>query len=455
MLEFINKYLLGATVPISLMLTGLYFLARLKFFPVTGAGRVARALTKNGGESFRALALSLAGTLGVGNIAGVASAIYSGGFGAIFWMWVSACVAAVLKYAEIVLAMRRRIPSHSGFKGGAPYYIKAVLAPHFPRLAERLSTLFALLCVANCLSMGAVMQTGTISEAFWGVFGFPPVLFGVLLALAAFFLLRGGAGSISRVTSALVPFMSLFYIVISLAVIIPRHAELPQLFARILDDAFATDAALGGVLGFLLSRALRFGVMRGLFSNEAGCGTSPTAHISSGSSPCEQGFMGIVEVFVDTVLLCSMTGFVVMLGYGEAARFGESPIRMVLAAYSSAFVPDVGRFVEWAMVFMVLCFGFATVSCLSHYALECVGFLSKRQIFRKALILVYCLAVFLGAITEAPLAWAVSDLTVGVMTLINLAVLFFARREISDETAKYFEKTKNISKYDGKVTKSS
>ncbi len=455
MLEFINKYILGASVPCALMLAGIYFLARLKFFPVTKAGRMARALTRNGGESFRALALSLAGTLGVGNIAGVASAIYSGGFGAIFWMWVSACVAAVLKYAEIVLAMRRRVPSQSGFKGGAPYYIKAVLAPRFPALAGRLSALFALLCVANCLSMGAVMQTGAISEAFLGVFGFPPALCGVLLALAAFFLLRGGARLISRVTSALVPFMSLFYIVISLAVIIPRRAELPNLMSRILDEAFTPNAAVGGALGFLLSRALRFGVMRGLFSNEAGCGTSPTAHISSESSPCEQGFMGIAEVFIDTVLLCSMTGFAVMLGYGEAAHLGESPIRMVLAAYSSAFAPNIGRFVEWAMVFMVFCFGFATVSCLSHYALECVGFLSKKPIFRKIFIPIYCLAVFLGAVTSASLAWAVSDLTVGVMTLINLAVLLCARREIADETAQYFEKSKNISKYGGKVTKSS
>ena len=455
MLEFINKYILGASVPAALMLTGLYFLVRLKFFPIIKAGRVARALTKNGDESFRALALSLAGTLGVGNIAGVASAIYSGGFGAIFWMWVSACVAAVLKYAEIVLAMRRRVPSRGGFKGGAPYYIKAVLAPSFPKLAGGLSALFALLCVANCLSMGAVMQTNAISEAFDGVFGFPPALCGVLLALAAFFLLRGGAVSISRVTSALVPFMSLFYVVISLAVIIPRRAQLPDLLVRIFDEAFTPDAAVHGALGFLLSRALRFGVMRGLFSNEAGCGTSPTAHISSESSPCEQGFMGIVEVFIDTVLLCSMTGFAVMLGYGEAAHLGESPIRMVLTAYSSAFVPSVGRLVEWAMVFMVLCFGFATVSCLSHYAIECVGFLSKKPIFRKIFIPVYCLAVFLGAVTRAPLAWAVSDLTVGVMTLINLAILLYARREISDETAKYFEKSKNISKYDGKVTKSS
>ena len=440
MLEFINKYVLGASVPIALMLTGLYFLLRLRFFPITRLPSIARALTRNGADSFRALALSLAGTLGVGNIAGVASAIYSGGFGAIFWMWISASVAAVLKYAEIVLAMRHRVPSQNRFKGGAPYYIKAVLCARFPSPSKWLSALFALLCVANCLCMGALMQTNAISEAFDGVFGFPPLLCGILLAVASFFLLCGGAKTISRMTSSLVPFMSLFYILLSLAVIIPRHAELPALLSRVIKEAFTKDAAAGGIFGFLLSRALRFGVMRGLFSNEAGCGTSPTAHISSESSPCEQGFMGILEVFIDTILLCSMTGFVVMLSYGEVSHLGESPIKMVITAYSSAFASGFDRVVQWSMALMVLCFGFATVSCLSHYALECVNFLSKKPLFRNMLIVIYCIAVFFGALSNAGLAWAVSDLTVGVMTLTNLAVLLFSSREIEKETLSYFRK---------------
>ena len=455
MLEFINKYLLGATVPIVLMLVGLYFLFKLKFFPLTKFPQMARALTRNGKDSFRALALSLAGTLGVGNIVGVTTAIVSGGFGAIFWMWVSAAVAAILKYAEILLAMQSRVPTKEGFKGGAPYYIRANLSTKSLRFGKLLSALFAFLCIINCFSMGAVIQTGAISEAASSVWNIPPLLCGLILAAVTFFLLRGGAKTITKLTSALVPFMSLLYLVLSLAVIIPRASQLPDLMRQILDSAFTGESAAGGILGFFMSRALRFGVIRGLFSNEAGCGTSPTAHISSESAPCEQGFMGIIEVFIDTVLLCSMTGFAVMLRYNEVSHLGEAPMKMVLEAYSGAFAPMLKLPIEWLMAFMVLCFGFATVSCLSHYAFECLGFLWKSKKAAKLFIPIYCAAVLWGAFADSSWVWSVSDLTVGVMTLINLAVLLFCRRDIFGETERYFAKSKNNCKSDKKFTKCS
>lgn len=442
MLEFINKYLLGISVPCGLMAAGIYFWFKLKFFPITKFPRTARALTRNGKDSFRALALSLAGTLGVGNIVGVTSAIHAGGFGAIFWMWISAVAASILKYAEILLAMRHRVPSAGGFKGGAPYYIRDCLSPRSPLLSRILSAIFALLCILNCLSMGAVMQTNAISSALKSVCGISPALCGAMLAIASFFLMRGGARLISKLTSALVPFMSVFYVVISLAVIIPRAHALPALFRQITASAFCADAAVGGVFGFLLSRSLRFGVIRGLFSNEAGCGTSPTAHVSSNSAPCEQGFVGILEVFIDTVLLCTMTAAVVMLNYDGVANLGGEPMKMALEAYSSAFMPAIGKFIKWSMAFMVLCFGFAAVSCLSHYSLECVDFLTRNGAIKKLFVPIYCFAVFFGAVTDAAFAWSLSDLTVGVMTLINLGVLFYKRDEISNKTDEYFEKGK-------------
>ena len=454
MLEFINKYLLGISVPCVLMAVGAYFLFKLKFFPITKFPQIARALTGNGKASFRALALSLAGTLGVGNIVGVASAIYSGGFGAIFWMWISAVVAAILKYAEIVLAMRHRVPSNCGFKGGAMYYIRSSLSERYPKLGKALAAVFALFCILNCFSMGAVMQTNAISEAFSGAWNISGTACGIALAVITFFILRGGSKYIMALTSVLVPFMSVLYVVLSLAVIIPRASMLPHVTKQIFASAFTSESAAGGIFGFLLSRALRFGVMRGLFSNEAGCGTSPTAHISSESPPCEQGFMGIAEVFIDTVLLCSMTGFAVMLRYGDVAHLGKSPMKMVLEAYSGAFTPLFGCLVEGAMAFMVLCFGFAAVSCLSHYAFECLEFLLHKR-GKTILIFLYCGAVFLGAVTDSAWAWAVSDFTVGTMTLVNLAVLLYCRREISAETDRYFGKKKNISCFDKKFTKSS
>lgn len=453
MIEFINKYVIGATLPILLMLTGVYFFAKLGFFPFTKSQKVICGITQSKKGGFKALALSLAGTLGVGNIVGVTSAIYAGGFGAIFWMWISASVASILKYSEIVLAMRHRVPADGGCKGGAPYYIRACLAPKFPLLARLLSVLFAMLCISNCLSMGAVMQTNAISSALGSVCGIRPAVCGALIAVAALFLMRGGTEVISRLTSALVPFMGVFYTLLSLAVIIPRAHAIPSLLGQVIASAFSIDAAAGGIFGFLLSRSLRFGVVRGLFSNEAGCGTSPTAHVSSASSPCEQGFIGIIEVLIDTVLLCTMTAVVVMLNYDSVVRFGDEPMKMALKAYSSSFSPTAGMVIEWSMALMVLCFGFATISCLSHYALECVSFLSKKPIARQLFVPIYCASIFAGALADASLAWAVSDLTVGVMTVINLGVLWYKRDEIASETADYFGKSKNICQIDNKFTK--
>lgn len=453
MLEFINKYLLGTAVPVSLTLTGVYFLFKLKFFPVTRFPTVVRSFKRNGKSSFGALALSLAGTLGVGNMVGVASAIFSGGFGAVFWMWVSAAVASVLKYAEILLAMRHRTCSSEGFKGGAPYYIKSVLSKKFPAAGAAVASLFALLCVINCFSMGAVMQTHAVSGAFELVFDAKKAVGGGIVAVLVAFVAVGGAKRITRLTSAMVPFMSLFYLLISLAVIIPRAELLPEVFGRIFKSAFSFESAAGGVGGFLLSRSLRFGVMRGLFSNEAGCGTSPTAHISSDSHPCEQGFMGILEVFIDTVLLCSMTAFAVMLRYDSLTSLAEKPMQAVISAYSGAFSPAFGDFVEVMMAFMVFCFGFAAVSCLAHYAFECLKFLPVKRPSRRIFALAYGAAAFAGAFVSSEAAWAVSDATVGAMTLINLAILLFCRNEIGRETALYFDKKKNISDFDKKFTK--
>ena len=453
MLEFINKYLLGFSVPCALMAMGLYFLFKLKFFPITKLRQTSRALTKNGKDSFRALALSLAGTLGVGNIVGVASAIYLGGFGAIFWMWVSALLASVLKYAEILLAMRHKDVSHGTPKGGAPYYIRYVLWRLSPRAAVWLSSIFAILCIANCLFMGAAMQTSAITEAASVAWKIPPLICGLFLAVITARLLCGGAKAITRLTSLLVPFMSLFYVVISLAVIIPHASMLPLMLTRIFRSAFTAESAAGGIFGFLLSRSLRFGVMRGLFSNEAGCGTSPTAHIASSAHPCEQGFMGILEVFIDTILLCSMTGFVIMIRYDSVAHLGETPMKMVLEAYSGAFSPLAASLIRPFMAFMVLCFGFAAISCLAHYAESCIGFVFQKRKPQRLFIALYSGAVFWGAVAEPSGAWALSDLTIGIMTLINLAVLFLSRNEISAKTDEYFAKNKNIFKNDKKFTK--
>ena len=441
MIEILNRYIIGAIVPVALVLAGIYFFFLLRFSPVLKAKRVINATKKGGGGGFKALFLSLAGTLGVGNLAGVASAIYLGGFGAVLWMWVSAVLASVIKYAEILLAMLHKRRTAEGVKGGAPYYISDVLKPKSRVLGAVTSKAFAVLYIANSLFMGGVIQTGAVAEALKLGFLIPKPVTAVVLSFAVVYLLLGGGGRIVRLTSVLVPFMTVAYIVLSLAVIVLKRGELPFVLRGVVTDAFSVGTAGAGVFGFLLSRGIRFGVMRGLFSNEAGCGTSPTAHVTSELMPCEQGFMGLVEVVVDTVVLCTLTALVVMLNYPLVSNLGENPILMTVTAYSAGLTDALAPFLRAVMAFMVLCFGFATVSCLAHYVVSCAEFISRKNSFKTLVGVLYVVSVFYGAVGGGGFAWGLSDLTFGVMTLINLFVLILARAEIKNETLRYFKKS--------------
>ena len=440
MLEALNGYIIGTIVPVMLILVGIYFFVILRFLPVLRAKKVMGATLGSGKGGFRALFLSLAGTLGVGNLAGVSSAIYLGGFGAVFWMWVSAAVASIIKYAEILLAMLHRRQSEGEIRGGAPYYIRDVIRPKSRALGSVLPKVFAILYIVNSLFMGGVIQTGAVTEALKLGFGLPKLVSGVFLSLAAAYLLLGGGKRIVKLTTVLVPFMTVAYIVLSLTVIVLNRERLPDVLWGVMTDAFSFSAVGAGAFGFFLSRGVRFGVMRGLFSNEAGCGTSPTAHVSSNLEPCEQGFMGLVEVVVDTIVLCSLTAFVVMLNYSEVVWLGENPILMTVSSYALGLPEALAPYCRAVMAFMVLCFGFATISCLAHYVLRCAEFISPKKSFLMLVNVLYVASVFYGAVGDGSLAWGVSDLTFGVMTVINLCVLFFAKEEIKTETLRYFKK---------------
>lgn len=443
MLEVINRCVLGAIVPILLIVGGIFFCFKLRFFFLRYPKRLMKALTeRRTGEktsSFRALTLALAGTLGVGNIVGVSAAIYMGGFGAVFWMWISALCAMVLKYAEIVLAMCHRKYGKDGrWHGSAMYYIKECFSSRgMYRLGVFLAGIFAFFCVLNSITMGSVIQANAIVGALDGVFSISPAITGLLLAFVAFFLIRGGSDGMARFTEKLVPVMTLGYVILSLAVLVLRADAVGEAFVLIFKDAFSFKAGAFGVGGFLLSRAIRFGTMRGLVSNEAGCGTAPAAHaVSDCKEPARQGVFGIFEVFVDTILLCTLTALVVIVSYGEVAHFGENFIMMTIGAYEAV----LGSFASYFMSIAVLCFGFATVVCWAHYGMESVDYLTKKSFARYIFIAVYCLSVFAGAFATSELIWQSADLAIGVMTVINVPVLFLCRKEIKRETDIFFGK---------------
>ena len=437
MLSRLNDFTSGILVPIALILCGIFYALRLKFFHLLHPLRVLRGFLPNkkggGVSSVKAVTLALAGTLGVGNIVGVSSAISLGGFGAIFWMWVSALVAMILKYAEIVLAMRhRRYDAGGKGRGAAMYYILDFFTSrHMKRIGAVISAIFAVCFLICALTMGNMIQAEAIASSLEGTFGISPIISGIALCVLTFIIYMRGTSGILSLTNLLVPFMSLGYAIISVIIIVKNADALPYAFELIIRSAFSDEAAVGGIGGFAFLSAIRYGVMRGLVSNEAGCGTAPTAHsLADSPSPATQGLWGIFEVFVDTVILCTMTALVVILKYDAVSAFEDSYMLMTLAAFEAGIGKSAGYFLSSS----VACFGFATIVCWIHYCTSSLTYLKAKKGLTTAFMCLYCLCSFIGANASSSLSWLLSDLSMGIMTLINLAVIVPLWREVKEET---------------------
>lgn len=456
MLEFVNTYIIGAALPLILSASGLFF----GIYTGVWSPKLLRAglrslFEKESGASDattvspgRALSLALAGTLGVGNIVGVSAAIWWGGAGAVFWMWLSAILATSLKYAETVLGVRFKIADGDQTHGGAPIYIeKAFSARGHRRLGKLLGTMFALLCLLDAVSMGCIIQTNAVAGALEGTLGLDVRLCGLIFGITALIIASGGLRRISSACAALVPFMTAGFCILSVAVLCIKAAELPRVINEIVRNAFdfqgaslssaggGLQAFFSGVGGFFVSRSVRYGVMRGLISNEAGCGTSPLAHsASSTNSAFRQGFLGIIEVIVDTVLLCTVTALAVLCNYDAAVIYGDNSVMMTISAYTAA----LGDWAGLPLCLSVLLFGIATVICWAYYGCECVRMLGIPQKHQKRAAaifdLVYAVSAYIGAVSPPGGVWTLADLAIGCMTFINLIALFLMRRVIRSET---------------------
>ena len=413
MLENINKYLCGIIMPILLVLVGIFFIFRLKFFYILHPIKTFKQMLKGG---FKSLSLALAGTLGVGNIVGVASAILAGGAGAIFWMWISAFLAMGIKYIEVILAMRYRQKNQSGnYYGGAPYYISEGLRCSLgERISRIIACVFALLCVLNSLTTGNLVQVNAVVS----LSPISPIYFGLVFCALAFFVILGGLKRISAFTSVLVPILSLFYIGISIYVLLCNRSQIPAVFALIIKEAFSIKCAISGFMGYGIMSAIRFGVIRGILSNEAGCGTSPTAHASSPTDDIHsQGCLGIFEVFVDTILLCSLTAFVILV----SNIIESNPMSLVI----SSFIKHTGFIGKYGIIISALLFSFATVACQFYYGIESLNFVSKHKSLRTIYTLIFCIVIIIGAIIPMSVMWQISDLVIGLMTIFNLICILY------------------------------
>ena len=420
-----SDYLWNWVLLVLLVGTGLYFTLRLRFVQVRRFGEGMRRLFggfslhgkaagKDGMSSFQALTTAVAAQVGTGNITGCATALVSGGPGALFWVWVSAFLGMATIYAEAVLAQKYKTTVDGHVTGGPIYYIRAAFRGRFGRF---LAGFFSLAIILALGFMGNMVQSNSIGDAFHNAFGISKPVVGVIIAAVAAFIFLGGVTRIASVTEKLVPVMAAFYIVGCFVILGMNAAALPNAFAQIFVLAFRPQAMAGGLAGVTVQQAMRFGVARGLFSNEAGLGSTPHAHaLAKVERPQDQGAVAIVSVFIDTFVILTLTGLVLITS--GLIPDGLTGTALTQAAFSQAFGPFGQVFIAICMLF----FAFSTI--LGWYFFGEVNF---KALFGARALPVYSVIVVLfvlvGSSLKVDLVWALADFFNGLMAIPNLIAL--------------------------------
>lgn len=427
----------GLPTLVLLLAVGMTMSIRTRFVQVrklgTAIGRVAHSVREAGRSSFRAVCTALAGTVGTGNIAGVAGAIALGGPGAVFWMWVAAFFGMATKYAEVVLAIRYREQGENGeLLGGPMYYIQKGMGHSWKFLAA----LFAFFAILASLGMGNMAQVHTMAAAVQAALpGMRPepaaLATGLAAALVTAFVSWGGDKRVGSVMEKLIPFAALLYVAGAAAVIVVFRERLGQVLLSIIKGAFRPQAVLGGGAGIGLRHAVRWGVSRGIFSNEAGLGSAPMAHAMAEATPQEQGLFGIFEVFLDTIVLCTLSALAILVS-GIPIPWGN-PAGAELAGSALKAVFGQGGTVGMALCLVLLAQG--TLMTWQLYGERCAGYLwgtGGVQVYRW----IYLAVILLGATMELSQVWAASDLCNGLMCLPNLIALLALRKQVQEAPRK-------------------
>ncbi len=444
----INGVLWGPVLLILLCGTGIYYTFRLKFIQVRKFGEACKLLfghiTFKGGERkegemtpFQALSTAIAAQVGTGNLAGAATALVMGGPGAIFWMWISAFFGMATIYGEATLAQTYKTTTDDGeVTGGPVYYIQAAFKG---TLGKVLATLFAIFIILALGFMGNMVQSNSIGVAFESVFtargiAFNPIIVGVILAVFAAFIFIGGTKRLAAVVEKVVPFMAMFYILGSLFVIFMNITEVPNVLRLIVECAFNPAAAGGAAVGITIQQAVRYGVARGLFSNEAGMGSTPHAHArAAAKNPHEQGLVAMLSVFIDTFIVLNMTVFVIL----TSGVWGSGATGIELT--QSAFVSVMGGFGD---IFVALCLlFFAGSTILSWHFFAAVN---VKWLFGEAAVKVYSSIVLIfivvGSTLKVNLVWELADLFNGLMVFPNLLALLALSGVVAASSKKFDKK---------------
>ena len=395
-------------------------------------GRITQRGAAPGSVSpFQAVATALASTVGVGNIAGVATAISLGGPGALFWLWISGVLGMCTKFSEIVVALHYREPDAAGvMRGGAMYILRKGLGLPW------LGVVFAVLVSIAAFGIGNMVQANSVAASLEASFGVPPWVSGLALAAVAAAVILGGIRRIGEVAEVLVPLMALLYLAGGLFVLVRFAAEIPAALVLVFDGAFSGTAAAGGFAGATVMLALRYGVARGLFSNEAGLGSAPMVHAAARTDhPVRQGLYGIFEVFVDTLLVCTTTGLVILVT--GAWREGATGAALAGQAFSIGLPGTWGNLVVTTSLML---FAFSTVIGWSYYGETGVVYLfgTRATLPYRLLWLVF---IYLGAIGSLHLIWDVADTLNGLMAVPNLIAVLASIPLLRRLTREFFRRT--------------
>jgi AGCS family alanine or glycine:cation symporter len=434
LLSQLDSLVWGLPLIILLLGTGLYLtviLRGIQFRALIPALRLALIKRHEEGEGdishFQALMTALSATVGVGNIAGVATAIAVGGPGAVFWMWVTGLVGMATKYSEAVLAVKyREVDKFGTMSGGPMYYISKGLGMKW------LGMLFAVFAAIATFGIGNMVQSNTVADALEAAFGVPFWITGAVLCAGTGLVILGGIKSIARTTSTIVPFMIIVYLTGAILTLITYRENILHAFHLIFSHAFSPTAATGGFIGATISQSVRMGVARGIFSNESGLGSSPIAAAAAKTrNPVGQALVSMTQTFIDTIVICTFTALVIIASGAWTA--GKTGAELSTFAFEMGVPSNIGAdLVAISLAF----FAYSTLLGWSYYGEKSIEYLLKERAVKPYRVL-FTLVVFVGAVVKLNLVWTFADVMNGLMAFPNLVGLLGLSRVVVEETKKY------------------